>query len=216
VAGFVRKAKASTGDGEYTPAPSGNHVAVCIAFIDLGTQRRKKYQSEAYEETEMIFLCWELTDVAGRPVVGRDFRASLHTKSHLRQWVKNWRGKDLGEEEEFDLTKLVGKKCVLTIEHKRSGDRTFATVSNLMAPIKGLAVPDPERTPYCWTRMDGTPFRGPDWLPWLYGKSIEEWVADCLEAKAVGVEASGEADPDGDVDDFAAQPGAGDLEDAPF
>lgn len=216
MAGFTRRAKSDSG-GKFEAAPAGQHVAVCVAFVDLGTQL-ETYKGEAPQAVEKIFLAWELTDHVTRPVVGRDFRASLHPKANLRQWLKSWRGgKDLKEDEEFDLTTLVGKKCVLTIEHRTSGDRTFASVVNLVAPMKGLPIPDPEHTPYCWTRMDGTPFRGPDWLPFLYGRPIEEWVASCKEAREVQADRRGvpAGPPDDDPDDLWTSGGSND-DDIPF
>jgi hypothetical protein len=211
MAGFIRKTPKANEGGKFEPAPAGQHLAVCVAFVDLGTQV-EAFKGEPPADVPKLFLAWELVDEVTRPVVGRDFRDSLHTKSNLRQWLKSWRnGKDLEEGEEFDLTRLVGQKCLLTIEHKKSGDRTFASVINLTAVHRSTQVPEPEHKPYCWTRMDGTPFRGPDWLPFLYGRPIEDWVAGCKEALADRMPAG---EDEADADDFASQPGA-ELEEAP-
>ena len=163
-------------------APAGTHAAACVGVVDLGTHTERGFQGEAAKPQHKLYLVWELTEEATRTLFAKAFTASLHEKATLRKWLKSWRGgKDLDENVEFDVAQLAGKKCLITIEHKPSGDRTYANAVSVTAPMKGMAIKEPQVKPFTFSLEDGQPFRGPDWLPFLYGKSIEEWVSTCAE-----------------------------------
>lgn len=108
--------------GGYTPAPAGTHVAVCIGYCDLGTQK------STFEGKEKIGpkvrLMWELSDEKrddGKPVTtGKTYSNSLGDRASLRQHLESWRGKPFTADElkGFDLDKIVGAPCMLTIIHK--------------------------------------------------------------------------------------------------
>lgn len=193
-------------------APSGKQLAVCVGFVDLGTHETN-FKGKV-EDTRKVFLVWELVDHPTRPLIGKDFTASLHEKALLRQWLKKWRnGKDLAEDEEFDITKLVGQKCEVTVEHVTSGDRTYAKVIDVAAvhPRMLKDFPAPEHALYSWCRDDGKPFAGPVWdMPYLYGRPIEDWVKTCQEE-------SGRAGAgDSRQDDFAGEVTDPPADDIPF
>src|SRR5436190_14013268 len=94
------------GEGGFAKAPPGNHAAVLVAIVDMGThwnefggERKKQHK---------IYLVWELVgeQVAGtnrNHVIGVDLTYSLNEKAKLRKWIEARRGKPLPEDVEFDI-----------------------------------------------------------------------------------------------------------------
>lgn len=173
------------GNGEQRDIPeAGNHAAVCVAVIDLGHQLRRKFQSSEEEYQPLLYLCWELVGLDGRPLVGRDFKVSLHEKAGLRHFVEQWCGK-LVDGADFDLCSLAGRPCLLNVLHDVKGDRTFARIEGA-SPLpkigkKVVEVEAPEHDPI--VALIDERKKLPDWLPWLYGRSLPEWLADSRERK---------------------------------
>lgn len=202
--------KSSGKDFNYVLCPEGTHAAVCVAVVDLGTQTPTgKFADQGAKRK--VYIVWELTEEATRPLIGKDFTASLNEKATLRKWIENWRGKKFGDED-FEVSDLAGKKCLLTITHTGSGEKTYHNAASVSAPMKGQKIRDPQVEPFTFDLEDGEPFRGPTWdLPYWYGRSIEEVISECHELKgALDRELMGN---DEDRDDDA---GAGDDGEAPF
>ncbi len=166
-------------DGEFPKAPPGNHPAVIVAMIDMGMQENdfkgvKTIQHRAY-------FCWELVNeaVAGtkgtRHVIGLDVTVSLNEKAKLRKWVEALFGKKIPEGGEFEVDKLLGRKCLLSISEKNG----WPKVDGMAALPKGLACADPQHKPFLWNltdiKEDGS-IELPDWIPWLYGEPLKEHI----------------------------------------
>jgi hypothetical protein len=175
-----------SGDGDRELVPEGNHPAVCVALVDFGTHT-KEYQGKE-TTARKVFIVWELVDEPSKPCIGKDFTLSLHEKALLRGFLKKWRGKDIPESEEFDVSAILGKPCNLTVTHKPSKDglRTFAQIEAATALVKGQKVGNPSREPFLWSVADGDITDLPDWLPWLYGKSIPTHVEASAEYAGAG------------------------------
>lgn len=199
--------KSKGGDFNYVLCPEGTHPAVCVAVVDLGTQTPTgKFADQGPKRK--VFLVWELTEEPTRPLIGKDFTASLNEKATLRKWIENW-GKKFGDED-FDVDTLAGKPCLLTIAHTGSGEKTYHNATAIAAPMKGQKIKPAQVEPFTFDLEDGEPFRGPAWdLPYWYGRSIEEVVSECHElAGAPDKELMGD---DADRDDKP-----GDDGEAPF
>ena len=138
-------AKMPDNGGDYPIAPEGTHAAVCVQVIDLGTQYSEHYGKSAHK----ILLGWELPDAdrgSGEHAViaFRRYTLSLHPKSALRQNLESWRGKPFTEAElDFDLAKLLGAPCLISIVHDTRDGTTYANVAAVMAMLKGAAKPKP-------------------------------------------------------------------------
>lgn len=157
--------------------PEGDHFAACVAVVDLGTHTPPKgYQGAPPEARHLVFIAWELVDLPTRPVIGKDFTASLHEKAKLRIWLKQWFGKDVSGE--FDVKRLVGQKCQLTVEHT-PGERPFAVITQLTKLRATDKVKDAEHkaTTFDLDEDEGE-FDCPEWMPYLYGRDLSEWIAD--------------------------------------
>lgn len=188
---FSVKAVASAGQSEIPP--SGSHPAVLVALIDLGT-RTEQYQQQAEKDVRKVLLAWELVSEKKsgstmNHVVGRDYTLSMNEKAALREMVRRWRGSDLKEGEDFDLMKLMGRPCLLTIVHKASGTgRTYAKVDGIAPMPKGMTAPKAQRTPIAWSVAEADLDEGipsedgdTDWLPFLYGRPVHEVIKESKE-----------------------------------
>jgi hypothetical protein len=72
--------------------------------------------------------------------ISKFYTLSLHDKANLAQDLVSWRGKAFTEDEKagFDITKLVGVKCMLSIIDKKGKSR----VGSVVGVPQGMTVPD--------------------------------------------------------------------------
>jgi len=140
-------------EGNFTRerVPSGTHHAVCQSVHDLGIQETT-FNGESKRQHKIVVV-WEVNeriqtgDFAGqRFVVSKRYTLSLHEKSTLRHDLKSWRGRDFTEAElgTFDLEKLIGANCLLSIAEETKGDKTYTNIAAVMSPPKGAEKLTPE------------------------------------------------------------------------
>jgi hypothetical protein len=134
-------------EGEFELTPQGTFAARCHMVVDLGVQ------DGMYGPKHKIRIAWELpTELMkdGRPfVIGKEYTASLHKDSNLAQDLVAWRGKTFTEAEleGFDMFKVLGAPCMVTVIHSSKGDKTYANVKSVTALPKGMTVPPPINEP---------------------------------------------------------------------
>lgn len=138
------------GGGNYTPLEAGTYPARCYSMVHIGTIQ-EEFQGEK-KIMNKVRISWELpTELkefkqgeGEKPyVLSKEFTLSLHEKSSLRAFLKSWRGKDFTEEEakSFDVTKLLGVTCMLSVGHKESKGKVYAEINSVSPIIKGFTVP---------------------------------------------------------------------------
>ena len=168
----------SNGGTSYEPIPSGSYPARCYSMIHLGTIEENILGT--VKKLNKVRITWELPtelkvfkeENGEQPhVISKEFTLSLHEKATLRNFLKNWRGKDFTEDEAkaFDIEKLVGAPCMLNITHKKSkdGSKTYAEIGSVSTLPKGLACPPQINESFIWTyeNFDATKFgQLPDYL----------------------------------------------------
>jgi len=131
-------------EGEFELAPQGTHVARCYSVVDMGNQQTN------FGIKHKIRLMWELPNelmADGRPfVVGKEYTASLHPDANLTRDLVSWRGRAFTDEElaGFDVFKVAGAPCMVTVTHNKSNDgtKTYANVNTVTAIPKGMVCPD--------------------------------------------------------------------------
>lgn len=173
-------------EGESKPRllpPAGTHVARCYSIIDLGTQTIE-YMGEE-KDLHQVRVTWELPEEKAvfkeengeQPfVLSKDYTLSLYEKANLRRDLESWRGRQFTEAElaGFDISKLIGVPCLLSVVHKTTQKgKTFANISSVSALAKGMACPKQVNPNVEYSITDGSNdvFRSfPDWLK----KKIEE------------------------------------------
>lgn len=131
--------------------PAGTYIARCYQMIHIGTITENILGKE--KTLNKIRIGWELPtelkvfdETKGEQplVISKEFTLSLNEKSTLRQYLKNWRGKDFTEDEvrKFDVTVLIGVPCVLNIIHKTAKNgNIYAEIGNISPMIKGSVCP---------------------------------------------------------------------------
>jgi hypothetical protein len=128
----------------FTPAPSGTHVAVCCDVVDLGMletewQGVKKRQ----HKIKIVWQIDELRDDGKRFTVARRYTNSLHEKATLRRDLESWRGKPFSETElqGFDLENLLAVGALLNVIHESRQGTTYANVASIMRVPKMMTAP---------------------------------------------------------------------------
>ncbi len=137
--------------GDFAPPPAGTFPALCYRFIDLGTQQTT-FKGEQKEQHK-ILLSWELKDdecmmeIEGETLpmtIHQRFTWSMHEKATLRKMLESWRGKKFADADfgpgGFDVRKLLNQPCMLALVHSESNGQTYANVSAVIKPAKGMQV----------------------------------------------------------------------------
>lgn len=135
-----------TEGGSFTPPPEGTHPAICYRFIDLGTQK-SAFQGESKLQRKVL-LSWEIADPElstedGQPfTISSRYTWSMHEKATLRKTLESWRGvafkpEDFGPEG-FNVKKLLGVGCLMSILHEEKDGKTYANISAIMKLPKGM------------------------------------------------------------------------------
>ena len=139
--------------GNFKLIDAGVYPARCYSMIELGTQTTE-FNGES-KVSRQVNITWELpTEKAvfheergEEPyVVSKTYNLSMHEKATLRKDLESWRGQGFTDDEakSFDITKLIGKPCQISIIHKKSPDglKTYANLSSITPVMKGVTVPD--------------------------------------------------------------------------
>jgi hypothetical protein len=140
---------AKNSGGDFKLVPEGSHPAVCDMVVDLGIQ-----QGGRFDPKHQVYLRWQIPgerikiDNEDKPaIIGRTFTLSLSDKSNLRPFLRTWRGRDFTSEEirGFDITKLAGQPCLLSVTHREGNDgNTYADAAGAMKLPEGMPAPKAE------------------------------------------------------------------------
>ena len=138
--------------GQSTPIEAGTYVARCYSMIYMGTlteefQGQVKHQKKVRVTFELPteLKVFKAENGEQPQVIGKDFTLSMHEKGTLRKMLQSWRGKAFtdAEAQNFDITKLLGVPCMLSIVHKISKTgNTYAEIATISPMMKGMACPE--------------------------------------------------------------------------
>lgn len=171
--------------GNYTPVEAGTYAARCYSMVHIGTvteniQGKDKTLNKVRISWELPTELKEFKEGEGEKpyVISKDFTLSLNEKATLRKFLDSWRGKGFTEDEakSFDITKLLGVACMLSVTHKTSGaGKTYAEISSVSPVMKGLSVPA-QINPSFELNYDNFNFEAFNTLPEFIRKKMEESV----------------------------------------
>ena len=127
--------------------PSGSHVARCFSMIHIGTESFE-YLGET-KTANKVRLTFEIPgekrvykeENGEQPmVISKEYTLSLHEKSNLRKDLETWRGQKLTDDElgSFDITKLIGVECMLSIVHSERNGKEYSNINGISRVPKGL------------------------------------------------------------------------------
>ena len=192
------------GGGDFKRAPSGSHIAVCNLVADCGMQPG----SQAFPAPKRkLYLRFEIPgerveyekdgkQVEGPLTIGSFYTASMNEKATLRKHLEGWRGKGFTDAEAgtFDVSKLLGQPCMLSVIESDSGGKTYSNIQNIGKLPKGIPAPTAENKLLYYA--DDAPGQFNDLPKWLQEK-IE---GQLKPAKPAPTESHGSND------DFAQDP----------
>lgn len=133
---------------DFAPTPEGTHAARCYRVVDLGTQQ-VDWQGQIKQQHK-VMLSWELF-CDEKMEDGRNF--SIHQrytfsgseKATFRKHLESWRGKKFDDADfgpgGFNIAKLIGVPCLLSITHTTKGDKVYSNVAAVLKVPKGMEVP---------------------------------------------------------------------------
>jgi len=132
--------------GNYSPIPAGTYTAVCNMLVDLGMQETE-YNGKIKKQRK-VRIGWQIPEETivnadGEEVprtIGKTYTASLDERASLRSDLEAWRGRQFTPEElaGFELTNIVGKCCLIQINHSTKGDKTYANIQSIMSLPKSM------------------------------------------------------------------------------
>jgi len=169
--------EASSSSSDYKPIDAGAYIARCFSMVQIGTIEQE-YMGET-KELNKVRITWELPNEKkvfkeGEPekvlTVSKEFTLSLHEKANLRKFLESWRGRGFTDEEakKFNISKLLGVPCFLSIIHKISRQgKVYADISSISTLPKGMVCPEQvyHNFEFSFTPFDQDKFDSlPDWL----------------------------------------------------
>jgi hypothetical protein len=190
-------------DQGFEQPPPGNHAAACVAVVDLGIHTETFTNDDTGAETEKdfrkVFLCWELTRCkksgsSENHAIGKAFNLTFGRGSALRELVESWSNKSIADlfkeqQKEFDVMKLLGKKCFLTIIHEpgqgKNAHKQYARIKSVTAPPGGSAVPAPSFPLFSFNVADsgGQLPDVPSWMPRNFGVPLADIISQSIDFK---------------------------------
>jgi len=185
---------------EYKTLHAGNHFAICIMLIDLGTQKKEfagqiKYLRQVRIGFETVDETAVFKEENGNQpfLLTKDLTLSMAEKSSLRLLLESWRGAKFKEEElqDYDLKNILGKTCLLNtvVNTSKDGTRSFSNI-NQATPVPKSMVREVEPVnPIVYFDLNS-----PDWNVF---ETFPDFVKDKIKAspeykKAIGDQSEGE------------------------
>lgn len=132
---------------EFEKVGEGNHPAVCVGVVDLGTHEKefkgKKYDSH---QLRLIFQAVDQRTTEGEAMtISKDYTFSDASKN-LKKDVKAWIGQDLSSVDPATLLLRQGNITVVHNESEKTG-KTYANIEAITGLVKGQKVTKHTETP---------------------------------------------------------------------
>lgn len=116
----------------------GTVPARLVRVIDLGMQAQQPYQGQEKPPAHMVDFTYELLDVFMVDKDGNEDESKPrwisesfpihHPSADLAKSTKRAKALDPNDDFGFDLTRMVGQACMVTIGHKVSKGNTYANI----------------------------------------------------------------------------------------
>ncbi len=175
-----------TGGGDFSLVPQGTHIAVCNMVVDLGLQKTTYLGQETIKH--QCYIRWEIPDERvewttkeGEPKegpmsIGKTYTLSLSEKANLRKDLEAWRGKNFTDDElkGFDLLKLLGVPCMLTVTHADKQGKIYANIKGISGIPKAMPRPDKTENDLMWYADDDR----------QHFSKLPKWIQEKLSSQA--------------------------------
>lgn len=150
---------------DFKLVPQATHLARCYLMVDVG------YQTTRNGKKLQVVLGFEISGEVldnGKPmIIYSTYTNSMNEGSHLRAAIESWRGSKLSDAEAraFDLRKVLGHPCMLSVVHNKVGAKTYANIAAITGLPKGLPVAPQVNPSICFDLdTDGDTSQLPQWL----------------------------------------------------
>lgn len=192
--------KADAGVSNTPPVSVGSHQAVCYGVVAVGTQ-----PSEKYTPRKKVIIFWELPHERGDfgdkksvpRTISKRYSLSLSDRASLKADLENWRGKPFSPQEmsTFEIDRLIGANCLLSVQHESKGPKTYANVTAVMPLTKGMAKANQE-LPRVYFNLDEAIERAlVENAPVYFPPELPEWVVNLCKASEEYVAFAGGGKP---------------------
>ena len=170
---------------DFVQVEPGTYVARCYSMIEIGTIETE-YNGEK-KKSHKVNITWELPtetaifneDKGLEPfVVSKTYTLSMHEKANLRKDLESWRGKGYTEDEarSFDITKLLGHPCLLSVIHQpgiKDPTKNYVVISSISKMMKGQECP-PQVNPMRVLSYDE--------FDWQIFESLSDYMKDKIQS----------------------------------
>jgi hypothetical protein len=168
--------------GNFEKTPDGTFMARCYRFIDLGSHEQT-YQGASTGLKRLVMIGFELPtelmttgEYAGKPfTIHKRWTWSTHEKANMRKDLESWRGKKFNDSDfgpgGFDVRNLLGVPCTLSIAHSEKDGNSYANITGIGPPMKGINLPD-QVNPKVFLSLE----------PELFDRELYEALSDKLKA----------------------------------
>lgn len=162
-----------TKSSDFKRIPAGSHIAVCDIVADVGLQETFfGTKQQCYLRFEIPDERWEYEKdgkkMEGPGVIGNFYTASMSKKANLRQLLENWRGRQFTKEEaeNFDISSILGKPCMLSVVESESSDGTkYSNIASVSPLPKGIPAPKAELPLLFYYEGDKSQYsKLPEWI----------------------------------------------------
>lgn len=184
---WTQTAKKGGGDQGFEKPPAGNHLAVLVAIVDMGTQTVSGFQGAPDKDQHRAYFVWELvacktSSGVANHVIGIDLNLSLNEKAKLRKWIEARTGKVIPDGADYNVLSELGQPCLLNVVMKGE----YPKVEGVAGVPAGIPVPAAQLKPFAWSLDDYRKTNTidlPHWLPYFYGNPIADAIRGCKELK---------------------------------
>jgi hypothetical protein len=174
------------GGGDYECCPPGTHIATIVGLFHVGHQVEQS-QEKGQVEVNRLILVLELSKRKkdGHPfVLPARYTMSMHKKANLFRDATTILGRRLQEGDRFNPLELSGKPVMVSVTNTANGDKSYHNVAAISAFPEGFPTPTPTHDEIAWSVLTGDPFPDDaDWLPYVYGRSIEDMAGSSPESR---------------------------------
>ena len=181
---MMMKFKATGGGEDFKRCPAGSHLAVCNMVADVGLQPGSRMYPNPKHK---IYVRFEVPServeyekdgkkVEGPITIGTYYTASMSEKATLRKHLEGWRSKKFtdAEAEDFDVSAILGKACMLSVVETESDGKTYSNIANIGAVPKGLPPMQAENPLLYYAADDEKQFdKLPEWLQKKIGEQLK-------------------------------------------
>lgn len=130
---------------KFEVAPEGTHNAICVRFVDMGTQKQTFKGEEKESRICRIYfdLVDEKTATGNNMCVFQKYTYSPSANGNLMKMLKGWLKI---KSPDFDMDEVLGKPALVTITHSESGE--YANITAVVDVPKNTKVRKSTETIY--------------------------------------------------------------------